>query len=49
VPPNPVIPNDPYKPVGFGLKFNLVFSARGVLNFNTSTVQVVDLVATGPG
>jgi hypothetical protein len=49
VPPNPFIPTDPYKPVGFGLKFSLVFSAKGVLNFSASTVQVIDLVAIGPG
>ena len=41
VPPNPIVPPNPVKP--FGLQFDLVFSAAGVLDFNASTVQVIEL------
>lgn len=41
LPPNPVLPLNPIKPFGFGLQFDLVFSAVGLLDFDASTVQVV--------
>ena len=41
LPPNPVLPLNPMKPFGFGLQFDLVFSAVGLLDFEASTVQVV--------
>jgi hypothetical protein len=48
LPPNPVLPPNPIKPFGIGLQFDLVFSAVGVLDFNASTVQVVQFTE-GPG
>jgi hypothetical protein len=47
VPPNPVVPPNPIQPYAFGLQFDLVFSAAGVLDFNLSTVQVVALTGEG--
>ena len=47
LPPNPVLPPNPIRPFGFGLQFDLVFSAAGVLDFNASTVQVVELPDVG--
>jgi hypothetical protein len=41
VPPNPVVPPNPIQP--FGLQFDLVFDAAGVLDLDASTVQVVEL------
>ena len=41
VPPNPIVPPNPVKP--FALQFDLVFDAAGVLDFNASTVQVIEL------
>ena len=41
VPPNPVVPPNPIRP--FGLQFDLVFDAAGVLDLDASTVQVVEL------
>jgi len=43
LPPNPVLPPNPIQPFVFGLQFDLVFSAAGVLDFNASTVQVIEL------
>ena len=40
-PPNPILPPNPIQPLGFGLQFDLVFSAAGVLDFNASRVQVM--------
>lgn len=48
LPPNPILPPNPVKPYGFGLQFDLVFSAAGVLDFNASTVQVIQFTE-GPG
>lgn len=48
LPPNPIIPTDLLKPLRFALQFDLVFSAAGVLDFNASTVQVVQ-VTEDPG
>ena len=47
LPPNPVLPPNPIQPYGFGLQFDLVFSAAGVLDFNTSTVQIIELPDVG--
>jgi len=41
LPPNPVFPNDPIQPSRLLMQFDLVFSAAGVLDFNTSTAQFV--------
>ena len=41
VPPNPVVPPNLIQP--FGLQFDLAFDAAGVLDFNASTVQVIEL------
>jgi hypothetical protein len=49
LPPNPILPPNPVKTYGFGLQFDLVFSAAGVLDFNASTVQVVKLPGPGDG
>ena len=49
LPPNPVLPPNPIRPYGFGLQFDLVFSAAGVLDFNASTVQIVELPGLGDG
>ena len=48
LPPNPVLPPNPIKPFGIGLQFDLVFSAAGVVDFNASTVQVIQFTE-GPG
>jgi hypothetical protein len=40
VPPNPIVPPKPVKP--FRLQFDLVFDAAGALDFNASTVQVIE-------
>jgi hypothetical protein len=45
LPPNPVLPPNPIQP--FGLQFDLVFSAAGVLDFTASTVQVIELPDAG--
>jgi hypothetical protein len=47
LPPNPILPPSPIRPVGFGLQFDLVFSAAGVLDFNASTVQITELPDLG--
>jgi hypothetical protein len=47
LPPSPILPPNPIRPVGFGLQFDLVFSAAGVLDFNASTVQITELPGTG--
>ena len=47
LPPNPILPPSPIKP--FGLQFDLVFDAAGVLDFNASTVQVIELPGLGDG
>jgi hypothetical protein len=47
LPPNPVLPPNPIRSYGFGLQFDLVFSAAGVLDFNASTVQVIELPDVG--
>lgn len=44
LPPNPVLPPNPIQPYGFGLQFDLVFSAAGVLDFDASSVQVFELL-----
>ena len=41
----PILPPNPIQP--FGLQFDLVFSAAGVLDFTGSTVQVVELPDVG--
>ena len=45
LPPNSVLPPNPVQP--FGLQFDLVFDAAGVLDFNASTVQVIELPDLG--
>jgi hypothetical protein len=45
LPPNPVLPPNPIRP--FGLQFDLVFDAAGVLDFNASTVQIIELPGLG--
>ena len=47
LPPNPVLPPNPIQPYGFGLHFDLVFAAAGVLDFNATTVQVIELPDVG--
>jgi len=47
LPPNPVLPPNPIQPFGFGLQFDLVFAAAGVLDFNATTVQVIELPDVG--
>ena len=47
LPPSPILPPNPIQPVGFGLQFNLVFAAAGVLDFNASTVQITELPDVG--
>lgn len=43
LPPNPVLPPNPIQPFAFGMRFDLVFSAAGVLDLNASTVQLIEL------
>jgi hypothetical protein len=49
LPPNPVLPPNPIQPFRFAMQFDLVFSAAGVLDFNASTVQVIELPGLGDG
>ncbi len=49
LPPSPILPPNPIRPVGFGLQFDLVFDAAGVLDFHASTVQVIELPGLGDG
>ena len=47
LPPNPVLPPNPIQPYRFAMQFDLVFSAAGVLDFNASSVQVIELPDVG--
>ena len=47
LPPNPILPPSPIKPFSFAMQFDLVFSAGGVLDFNASSVQLIELPDLG--
>lgn len=49
LPPNPILPPNPVQPFRFAMQFDLVFSAAGVVDFDHSTVQVIDLSDPGFG
>lgn len=43
LPPSPILPPNPIRPLNFAMRFDLVFSAAGVLDLIASTVQVTQV------